>query len=99
MIKVGKYEFNDQAQATSKIDALGDNRHTFFLLGHIEIVKGEWDEDGNVIVEPVYSDKFHVDVLWQDIETNPYGWATYEIDLDNDGVHSFFGVNYLENKI
>jgi len=41
---------------------------------------------------------YRVDVLWQGIDENPYGWKSYEIDLDDEGTHSF-GISYLENKI
>jgi len=50
-----------------------------------------------------------VDVLWKDIEEtdeegnvsvdHPYGWKSYAIDLDNEGMHGFMGVSYQENKL
>ena len=52
-----------------------------------------------LIKEPVFSDKYHVDVIWYDIESHPYGWKTYSCDLDSEGMHKFSGIPYLENKI
>ena len=51
------------------------------------------------IKEPILSDKYHVDVIWHEIEDHPWGWKTYSCDLDTEGVHSFYGVSYLENKM
>ena len=58
---------------------------------------------------PVLSEKYHVDVLWKDIEEvdeegnvsvdHPYGWKSYAIDIDNEGMHGFMGVSYIENKM
>jgi hypothetical protein len=48
-------------------------------------------------------------VLWKDLEEvdeegnvsidHPYGWKSYAIDIDNEGMHGFMGVSYLENKM
>ena len=54
---------------------------------------------GKEITPPVYSDKYSVDVLWYDKIKNPYGWATYQINVQGEGAHSFFGVNYQEHKM
>ena len=85
------------------------HKHTIVKLGHIVITPGEYDEDGNETTAPVLSESYHVDVLWKDIEevdedgnvsiSHPYGWATYAIDLDNEGMHGFMGVSYQENKL
>ena len=68
-----------------------------------------YDEDGNETTAPVLSENYHVDVLWKDIEevdedgnssvSHPYGWASYAIDIDTEGMHGFMGVSYLENKL
>lgn len=85
------------------------HKHTIVKLGHIVITPGEYDEEGNETTAPVLSESYHVDVLWKDIEevdedgnvsiSHPYGWATYAIDLDNEGMHGFMGVSYQENKL
>ena len=105
-MKVSKYEFNSKEQADSKIEGLGVNEegypthnHTIVRLGHIVVSKATYDEDGNELTPAVHSDKYHVDVLWQGIDSHPYGWATYAIDLSDEGTHSFFGVSYIKNKM
>tara|TARA_R110001592_G_scaffold230244_1_gene487040 strand:- start:537 stop:899 length:363 start_codon:yes stop_codon:yes gene_type:complete len=83
--------------------------HTVVKLGYIAIEPGQYDSEGNEIQAPVLYDKYCVDVMWKDLEEtdedgnvsidHPYGWKSYAIDLDNEGVHSFFDVEYLDNKM
>ncbi len=116
MIKIAKYEFNNKEQAETKINALGTatdengneyptHKHTIVHLGNIVLQQGEYDEEGNETVAPVLSDKWHVDVLWKDLEADedgvidhPYGWKSYYVDIDGDGVHSFLGLSYNAHK-
>ena len=108
-MKIGKYEFNSQEQAKTKIEGLGvetdengntypTHNNTIVELGYITLEQGQYDEDGNVIVEPVLSDKYSVDVLWQDGE-EAYGWKSYRIDVEENGLHGFAGLNYQEHKL
>ena len=30
---------------------------------------------------------------------HPYGWKSYSIDIDDEGLHSFYGIKYQELKI
>ena len=120
MAKIGKYAFDSQAQAESKIEALGvatdedgntypTHKHSIVKLGNITLQQGVYSEDGEEITPPVLSEKYHVDVLWNlsdsyDDEGNvvyadhPYGWKTYSVDLDDNGVHSFMGLDYTKYK-
>jgi len=116
MIKAGKYEFLNKEQAETKINALGvatdengneypTHKHTIVHLGNIVLEQGEYDEEGNEVVAPVLSDKWHVDVLWKDLEADedgvidhPFGWKSYAVDIDGDGVHSFLGLSYNSHK-
>lgn len=120
MAFISKYEFDSQAQAESKIEALGvatdedgntypTHKHSIVKLGNITLQQGVFDENGNEVTPPVLSDKYHVDVLWNlsdsyDDEGNvvyadhPYGWKTYSVDLDDNGVHSFMGLDYTKYK-
>ena len=105
-MKIGKYEFNSKEQAQDKITDLGvdedgnvTHTHTIVELGSIVLVQGTYDEDGNEITSPVFSDKYHVDVMWNGLDGHPYGWKTYSINLDNEGSHGFFGVSYVNNKM
>lgn len=99
-MKIGKYEFESQEQAEKKIYALGEaHKHTIVKLGHILLKQGVYDEDLKEIEKPILSDKYHVDVLWRDIEEHPYGWKSYSVDLNDNGMHGFLGIDYLKNKI
>ena len=109
-MKIGKYEFDSKEQAETKINALGvatdengneypTHKHTIVHLGNIVEQQGQYDEDGNELVAPVLSSKYHVDVLWKGIDDHPYGWKSYAVDISGNGVHSFLGLNYDSYKI
>jgi len=105
-----KYEFTDEAIADTLIAALPtaeldgeiypDHNHTIVKLGHIVVTPGEYelDEDGELVetTAPVLADNYSIDVLWSGLEEQPEDWAAYEIVLDNNGVHTFLGINYGE---
>ena len=99
-MKIGKYEFDSLEQANSKINALGEeHNHTIVRLGNIVLEQGEYDEEGNVTKEAVYSLKYSVDVMWMGLEKHPYGWGTKAIEIESEGVHGFAGVSYQDNKM
>lgn len=110
-MRIGKYEFDSQEQANTKVTGLGvttdkegnehpDHNHAVVHLGHIVLEEGEYDEDGEVVKEPVLSVKWHVDALWQHTyettgegedavtelvePSHPYGWKSYAV-ADIDG--------------
>jgi len=99
-----KYEFDSQEQAETKIAALPhtevdgvsylEGNHTIVKLGYIVTNTPEYDENGDEVVAPIYSDKYSVDVLWNGLEKSPYGWASYEITVEGNGVHTFLGRNF-----
>ena len=100
-----KYEFNSQEQAEHKISALGTaidedgneyptHRHTIVKLGYLWTTEPTLNNEGNVETEGVASDMYSVDVLWSDLDSSPYGWATYEISVEGNGVHTFAGWSY-----
>lgn len=77
------------------------HKHTIVHLGNIVLQQGEYDEEGEETVAPVLSDKWHVDVLWNGLEADedgvidhPYGWKSKSVNIDGDGLHAFFGLNY-----
>jgi hypothetical protein len=82
--------------------------HTVVKLGYIFTEQPTFDEDGEVLTEGVQSDMYSIDVLWNaseitetDEEGNqkinyPYGWSSKEIEVEGNGVHTFFGINYSE---
>ena len=117
-MKIGKYEFNSKQQAQDKIDALGTatdengneyptHKSTIVQLGNIVLEQGEYDEDEEEIIATILSNKWHVDVAWDDAEItsedgevdHPYGWKSYAVEIEGDGVHSFFGLSYKSLKI
>jgi len=85
------------------------HKHTIVKLGNIVITPGEYDDEGNEVNAPVLSESYHVDVLWKNIEevdeegnvtiNHPYGWASYAIDIEDEGMHGFMGVSYQGNKL
>jgi hypothetical protein len=103
-------------QAESKIKSLGTaqdengneyptHKHTIVQLGNIVLEQGQYDENGEEVVAPVLSDKWHVDALWLDLEADeegkvdhPYGWKSYAVNIDGNGVHSFLGLDYNSYK-
>ena len=82
------------------------HKHTIVQLGNIVLKQGQYDEEGNEIVAPVLSTDWHVDVLWSNLEadadgsySHPYGWAGKAVNIDGNGVHAFFGLDYNSLKI
>lgn len=100
-----KYEFTDEAAADALINALPTEEldgetypahsHTIVKLGNVVVTPGEYDEDGNETTAPVLADNYSVDVLWYGIDQQPEDWVDYEITLDNNGVHTFLGIDYI----
>lgn len=80
------------------------HKHTVSKLGY-EVLEEAVYEGEEVISETVFGDGFLVDVLWRDLESDedglvdhPYGWKSYEVDIDNEGIHGFLGLTYQDLK-
>lgn len=97
-----KYEFDSQEQAEEKITALPHNtddegnkwleaRHTIVKLGYLLITEPVYDDNGEVETEGEQADKYSVDVLWEGLDESPYGWKSYEVNPEGNGVHTFAG--------
>ena len=108
-MKIGKYEFDSKSAYETKLKALGTakdedgndyptHNHSLVALGNIVITPGEYDEEGNETTAPVLSDKYHVDVMWIGLADHPDGWKEFAIDIEDNGVHMFAGVDYASNK-
>jgi len=109
-MKIGKYQFKDETTADTKIKALGfeidedgneypTHNHSVVKLSHITLKEGEYDSNGLELKAPVFSKKYHIDVLWSGLEDHPYGWKSYAVAVaDGNGVHSFYGIDYQTNK-
>jgi len=88
-----RYEFNDQAQAESKIDSFFDLdqegnkvqnvKASFIKLNKFVLEQGEYDEAGEEVIPPVLSSGYAVDVLWNDLDASPYGWKSYEVEPES----------------
>lgn len=104
-----KYEFTDQEEAESFIDALPNetnedgetyptHKHTIVKLGYVVVTPAvlEENEDGELVetTAAVLADNYSVDVLWFDLEEQPEDWAEFQIYLEGNGVHTFAGWNY-----
>ncbi len=83
------------------------HKSTIVQLGNIVLEQWEYDEEGEEVTAPVLSEGWHIDVCWNDADiTNedgeidhPYGWKSYAIDIEGNGVHSFYGLNYDSHKM
>ena len=94
MNKWAKYEFNDKEQLDNKIDNLSVSYIAIVKLGNIIL------EEGSETEESILSEKYHVDVIWKDVEEHPYGWKSYAVTIaDGNGIHSFYGIDYQTNKL
>ena len=97
-MKFRKYEFTEAQWSSQKvkIEKTSEMGGTYFdndicasviELGHLVITPGTYDEDGNVITEPILGAKYAVDIIWQDDEVSSF--ATYKVWPAPVGIHSF----------
>ena len=121
-MKIAKYKFNTKKQFQDKFDNLytadedgnliPNFRFAVVQLGHVVLVDGTYDENGDVLTETEYSEEYLVDVTWFlkdefDEDGNllekdhPYGWKSYSVDskiTEGQGMHQFLGVDYQKYK-
>ena len=107
-LNIAKYAFNSREQFQDKFDALHtvdeegklipNFKFGVVKLGNIQLEAPTFDEEGEVLTEAVLSEQWHVDVAWFEQEDHPYGWKSYNVDLDSEGMHGFAGLNYLDHK-
>ena len=79
--------------------------HTIVELGYEVISEAVINEDGEVVEEAVFGTDYLVDVLWRDLEADedgevdhPYGWKSYSVEIDSEGIHGFMGLKYQDLK-
>jgi len=106
---VKKYEFPNEAKANEYITALGvdtdeygneypTHKNGVVKLGFIITQPAEYDDEGNETQAPEFASQYSVDVCWCDSnDSNILNWSQYEITLNNEGVHSFFGLKYIQD--
>ena len=80
------------------------HKHTITKLGYEVLEEAVYDGE-EVISETVFGEGFLVDVLWRDLEEDedgsvdhPYGWKTFEVDINSEGIHGFLGLKYQDLK-
>ena len=88
-----RYLLNDKQQAEQKVSAFtevneqGEEVQTvkasFIWLDKFVKVNGEYNEKGEEITAPIFTDSYSLDVVWDDLEQSPYGWKSYEINPKN----------------
>jgi hypothetical protein len=77
-LNIGKYVFNSEEQAKSKIKALGvstdeegneypTHKHAVVELGLEQLSEDIYSEDGELLHEAVYGTGYLVDVLWRNL--------------------------------
>ena len=89
-----KYSFGSKGAATTKLNALPHDEegnpsysHAIVHLGNLVETEGTYDEEGEVITEPVLSSTYHIDVLWdgEPLES----WDSAMVWCPPMGLHTF----------
>ena len=89
-----KYSFGSKGAATTKLNALPKDEegnpthsHAIVHLGNLVEKEGTYDEEGEVITEPVLSSTYHIDVLWdgEPVES----WDSAMVWCAPIGIHTF----------
>lgn len=80
-----KYEFTDIGEFNQFDLKL---THKPIVLGYKIIEEGVYDEDGDVVVAPIFSDKLMIDIYWEDSEDSSI-LDDYEI-FPNNPIHKIF---------
>ena len=89
-----KYSFGSKGAATTKLNALPKDEegnpthsHAIVHLSNLVEKEGTYDEEGEVITEPVLSSTYHIDVLWdgEPLES----WDSAMVWCAPIGIHTF----------
>ena len=89
-----RYSFGSKGAATTKLNALPKDEegnpthsHAIVHLGNLVEKEGTYDEEGEVITEPVLSSTYHIDVLWdgEPLES----WDSAMVWCAPIGIHTF----------
>lgn len=79
--------------------------NTVVELG-FEVVSEPVLDGEDVIEEGVFGTEYLVDVIWHDLEVDedgnvdhPYGWKSYSVNINTEGIHGFLGLSYQDLKI
>ena len=88
VLEQGEYD-EDGEEVTAPV--LSDKWHLDVAWSDAEITTVEeeavLDDEGMILTPEVVS------------VNHPYGWKSYAVEIEGDGVHSFFGLSYNELKL
>ena len=88
VLEQGEYD-EDGEEVTAPV--LSDKWHLDVAWSDSEITTVEeeavLDDEGMILTPEVVS------------VNHPYGWKSYAVEIEGDGVHSFFGLSYNELKL
>ena len=88
VLEQGEYD-EEGEEVTAPV--LSDKWHLDVAWSDAEITSVEEEavlDDEGMVVSPEVTSVDH-----------PYGWKSYAVDIDSDGVHSFFGLRYDSLKL
>jgi len=98
-MNIGKYAFNDKKQFDSKVESINEDiKFAVVEIGLLEETAPTYNEDGEELTPSIMGTDYHCDMAWYGLDDHPYGWKSYSVDIDTEGVHSFAGVNYQSHK-
>ena len=100
------YTINDEG------DKIPDSKFAVVEIGLLEETAPTYDEDGEELTPSIMGTDYHCDMAWfsenvyneegvlikEELDDHPYGWKSYAVDIETEGMHSFAGVSYQENK-
>ena len=67
--------------------SFGNGIHAVVEIGVITLTDGTYDDEGNVITEPIYADGYHYDVMSEQE-------IVFENEIQvNNPKHTFYGIN------
>ena len=82
-----------------------NHHHTVVELG-LEVLEEAVYKEGELVSETVFGTDYLIDVLWSNLEADedgeidhPYGWKSYSVEIDTEGIHGFLGLSYQDLKI
>jgi hypothetical protein len=93
-----KYEFQDIASWLEKKETIWSEETGYanchvIEVGNITLTPGTYDEEGNVITEPVTTGKHAIDIVWNESEDSSF--AAFKVWPAPCGVHTVSGLEGL----
>jgi hypothetical protein len=99
-MKIGKYDFNSKIHFLDILEILNNTKISFDVveLGFLVLTDAIFDNQGNTINEPIFSDKFSVDFIFNDNIIEPEYLVPFKITPKENYKHSIQGVDFEQNK-